>query len=72
MSKSPFAGVKSSAIRSQIELGGTASLLDIEQITDRPSGDTRSLNQRHIEALVESIAALGLIQPIPLITKDIC
>jgi ParB family transcriptional regulator, chromosome partitioning protein len=69
MSKSPFAGVKTSAMRTQIELGGTASLLDIEQITDRPSGDTRSLNQRHIEALAESIAALGLIQPIAVDNK---
>jgi ParB family transcriptional regulator, chromosome partitioning protein len=69
MPKSPFAGVKSSAIRTQIDLGGTASLLDIEQISDRPGGDTRSLNLRHIEALAESIAALGLIQPIAVDNK---
>jgi ParB family transcriptional regulator, chromosome partitioning protein len=69
MPKSPFAGVKSSAIRTQIDLGGTASLLDIEQISDRPGGDTRSLNLHHIEALAESIAALGLIQPIAVDNK---
>jgi ParB family transcriptional regulator, chromosome partitioning protein len=69
MSKSPFAGVKTSAIRNPIELGSNSSFLDIEQITDRPGGDTRSLNQGHIEALAESIAALGLIQPIAVDTK---
>jgi ParB family transcriptional regulator, chromosome partitioning protein len=69
MSKSPFAGVKTTAIRNQIELGSNTSILDIEQITDRPGGDTRSLNQRHIESLAESIAALGLIQPIAVDAK---
>ncbi|MCG9891559.1 MAG: ParB/RepB/Spo0J family partition protein [Thermosynechococcaceae cyanobacterium MS004] len=69
MAKSPFAGVKSSAIRTQIELGSSSSLLDIEQITDRPSGDTRPLNEGHIKALAESIEALGLIQPITVDSK---
>jgi ParB family transcriptional regulator, chromosome partitioning protein len=69
MSKSPFAGVKTSAIRTQIELGSNTSFLDIEQIHDRPGGDTRPLNQGHIEALADSIAALGLIQPIAVDSK---
>jgi ParB family transcriptional regulator, chromosome partitioning protein len=69
MSKSPFAGVKSSAIGTQIELGSNTSLLDIEQIHDRPGGDTRPLNQVHIEALADSIAAFGLIQPIAVNSK---
>jgi ParB family transcriptional regulator, chromosome partitioning protein len=38
--------------------------LPLDQITDRPSGDTRPLNQSHVQALAESIAAVGLIQPI--------
>jgi ParB family transcriptional regulator, chromosome partitioning protein len=40
------------------------STLPLDQITDRPGGDTRPLNQSHVEALAESIAAVGLIQPI--------
>jgi ParB family transcriptional regulator, chromosome partitioning protein len=38
--------------------------LSLDQIHDRPAGDSRSLNQTHIEALAESIAIIGLIQPI--------
>ncbi len=41
-----------------------SSRLPLDQITDRPGGDTRQLNQSHVEALAESIAAVGLIQPI--------
>jgi ParB family transcriptional regulator, chromosome partitioning protein len=40
------------------------SRLPLHQISDRSGGDTRPLNQAHIEALAESIAAVGLIQPI--------
>jgi ParB family transcriptional regulator, chromosome partitioning protein len=42
----------------------TESTLPLNQITDRPGGDTRPLNPAHVEALAESIAAVGLIQPI--------
>jgi ParB family transcriptional regulator, chromosome partitioning protein len=45
------------------------STLPIEQITDRPGGDTRPLTQTHIESLAESIAAVGLIQPIAIDIK---
>jgi ParB family transcriptional regulator, chromosome partitioning protein len=38
--------------------------LPLEQITERPGGDTRPLTQSHVESLAESIAAVGLIQPI--------
>lgn len=38
--------------------------LPLNQITDRPGGDTRPLNHSHVQALAESIAAVGLIQPI--------
>jgi ParB family transcriptional regulator, chromosome partitioning protein len=41
-----------------------SSRLPLDQITDRPGGDTRPLNPAHVEALAESIAAVGLIQPI--------
>lgn len=40
------------------------STLPLDQITDRSGGDTRPLNSAHVEALTESIAAVGLIQPI--------
>jgi ParB family transcriptional regulator, chromosome partitioning protein len=42
----------------------TESILPLDKITDRPGGDTRPLNQSHVEALAESIAVVGLIQPI--------
>lgn len=41
----------------------------LSEITDRPSGDTRPLTQSHVEALSESIAAVGLIQPIAVDNK---
>jgi ParB family transcriptional regulator, chromosome partitioning protein len=40
------------------------STLKITDINDRVNTDTRPLNQAHVEALAESIAAVGLIQPI--------
>jgi len=40
------------------------SSLPLDSISDRPGGDTRPLNQRHVEALAESIATLGLIEPL--------
>jgi ParB family transcriptional regulator, chromosome partitioning protein len=65
MSKSPFAGITSSAKRiDQPAVNNTSIHISLEEITDRPGGDTRSLNQAHVEALAESIAAVGLIQPI--------
>jgi hypothetical protein len=42
----------------------TTAILPLEQITERPGGDTRLLTQSHVESLAESIAAVGLIQPI--------
>jgi ParB family transcriptional regulator, chromosome partitioning protein len=42
----------------------TESTLPLDKITDRPGDDTRPLNQAHVEALAESIAVVGLIQPI--------
>jgi ParB family transcriptional regulator, chromosome partitioning protein len=40
-----------------------ADFLSLDEIIDRPM-DTRSLNNIHVNALADSIAALGLIQPI--------
>lgn len=37
---------------------------DLENIKDRPHGDTRSLNKAHVQELAESIEAVGLIQPL--------
>jgi ParB family transcriptional regulator, chromosome partitioning protein len=39
------------------------NLMALAEIIDRPM-DTRSLNSSHVESLAESIAVLGLIQPI--------
>jgi ParB family transcriptional regulator, chromosome partitioning protein len=64
MTKSPFAGIISSAKRIDQPVINNASTILLEEITDRPGGDTRPLNQPHVEALAESIAAVGLIQPI--------
>lgn len=70
MAKSPFAGVTSSAKRiDQLVVNNSPTAVPLEEITDRPGGDTRSLNQSHIEALAESIAAVGLIQPIAVDNK---
>lgn len=41
-----------------------SSTLLLDQIADRASGDTRPLNSSHVEALAESIALLGLIEPL--------
>lgn len=57
-----FSGIKSTSVRPNVP--PQESTLPLTQITDRPGGDTRPLNPAHIEALAESIAAVGLIQPI--------
>lgn len=65
MSKSPFAGISTNAKRvDQPAINNTSINIPLEEINDRPGGDTRSLNQPHVEALAESIAVFGLIQPI--------
>jgi ParB family transcriptional regulator, chromosome partitioning protein len=70
MSKSPFAGITSSAKRiDQAAVNNARTNIPLEEITDRPGGDTRSLNESHVQALAESIAAVGLIQPIAVDSK---
>lgn len=65
MPKSPFAGVKTSAERASLNRASitSTSALPLEKILPRPE-DTRPINQAHVEQLAESIAVLGLIQPI--------
>lgn len=46
------------------EVNQNLKLLPFEDIADRPSGDTRELNESHIQELAESIAVLGLITPL--------
>lgn len=41
-----------------------ARLLSLDMIKERPAEDTRPVNPDHVEALVESIKLIGLIQPI--------
>lgn len=50
--------------RNTPDLAVTNSCIPLEMIAERPGGDTRQLNQGHVEALSESIALLGLIEPL--------
>ena len=38
--------------------------MPLQDIKNRPGGDTRSLNPEHVQTLAESIGAVGLVQPI--------
>lgn len=58
--RSAIAASKSNAPKPK----GTRSTMPLSAILDRPHGDTRPLNPAHISELAESIAAVGLIQPI--------
>jgi ParB family transcriptional regulator, chromosome partitioning protein len=58
-----FANIKSTSVQPVID-APQSSRLPLNQITDRPGGDTRPLNSSHVDALAESIATVGLIQPI--------
>jgi ParB family transcriptional regulator, chromosome partitioning protein len=55
--------LKSTSVKPTIDTP-QSSRLPLDQITDRPGGDTRPLNPAHVQALAESIATVGLIQPI--------
>ena len=69
MSEPGYDGIIS-AMRSQRKPStkGNPSLMPLESIQDRAS-DTRNLNQKHVEALALSIAAIGLIEPL-VVDKD--
>jgi ParB family transcriptional regulator, chromosome partitioning protein len=41
-----------------------SAVLPLASILDRPGGDTRPINDAHTAELVDSIAAIGLIQPL--------
>jgi ParB family transcriptional regulator, chromosome partitioning protein len=56
-----FANIKSTSVKPNIP---QESRLPLDQITDRSGGDTRPMNQAHVESLAESIMVVGLIQPI--------
>ena len=67
MAKHPFAGVTSSAQRITLTpapIETKASTLALDQIIDRSGGDSRPLTPSHVTNLAESLAAVGLIQPI--------
>jgi len=57
----PETAVESTASAAQNLPGTTLFLSDIK---DRRDGDTRPLNDDHVQALAESIAAVGLIEPL--------
>ncbi len=42
----------------------SGTTLSLDDIKDRHGGDTRPLNDDHVQALAESIAAVGLIEPL--------
>lgn len=46
------------------------SSFPLDAIRDRLSGDTRPLNSTHVDKLMESIATLGLIEPIVVDTQN--
>lgn len=43
---------------------GTVVFLALEDVKERPAGNTREVKEEHAESLVESIKLLGLLQPI--------
>ena len=45
-------------------LENAARLLSLDMIKERPAEDTRPVDPQHVDALVESIKLIGLIQPI--------
>lgn len=47
----------------------TLKLLPLGSILDRYGGDTRPINQKHVDALCDSISTLGLITPLTVDTK---
>ncbi|MBW4523388.1 MAG: ParB/RepB/Spo0J family partition protein [Scytolyngbya sp. HA4215-MV1] len=54
----------------RIQQQASASKLPLESIKDRFGNDTRQLNQDHVAALAESIAVLGLIEPLAIDSKN--
>ena len=52
-----------------LSLGNVVTTLHIDQIQDRHNPDTRSLNPIHVTELAESIAIVGLINPISVDSK---
>lgn len=42
----------------------TGQLINLEQIQDRVTADTRALNEKHVYELMDSIAVIGLITPL--------
>lgn len=67
MSSSKRLGMLAQGIKGAKQKHATPSKrqgLKLEQISDRPHGDTRPLNPQHVEELADSIAAVGLIQPL--------
>lgn len=53
----------------QQQHSGVKATIPLDDIKDRAAGDTRPLDQRHIEELAESIAAIGLVQAITVDAK---
>lgn len=43
--------------------------MPLEDIKNRPHGNTRALNEEHVRQLMDSIAAVGLIQPLAIDNK---
>jgi ParB family transcriptional regulator, chromosome partitioning protein len=46
------------------------SAIPLSSIEERLKGDTRPINQKHVEALAENIGAIGLIEPLVIDTQN--
>lgn len=62
--RSALSGALKASKQSAPKPKGTKTTLHLDDILDRPHGDSRPLNPQHVEELANSIAAVGLIQPL--------
>jgi ParB family chromosome partitioning protein len=53
----------------QKQHSGVEATIPLDDIKDRAAGDTRPLDQQHVEDLAESIATIGLVQAITVDAK---
>ncbi|MBD2066199.1 ParB N-terminal domain-containing protein [Leptolyngbya sp. FACHB-671] len=53
----------------QQQRSGIEATIPLDDIKDRVAGDTRPLDQKHVEELAESIAAIGLVQAVTVDAK---
>lgn len=52
------------AAKAEAERMARMSTMPLAEIQDRPHGDTRPTDKKHVESLAENIAAIGLLEPL--------